>query len=191
MNAKAKRAALYAEGYRSGLSCEKVAEIHGVSRQCVQQALSAYMPDYAELRKKRVTERRESKRSDDMEKKERSLIIAEAACQETYGCSIAEYEKACGDSFKNRQDNHLAKRYRQQASNAKRRKIVWALSFPIWASMLVYAGVQNDKRYVIGRRNTLAGFIVGNVEVKTASECARDAQIQRFQANIDFVGMVV
>lgn len=185
------RAEIYAEDYRNGLSTVKIAEKHGVTRQCVQQALSEYMPDYAEVRDKRITNRREARQANDLEKKERSLRSAEAACRETYGCSIEEYEKYSGDSFKNRQDNHLAKRYRQQASNAKRRKIVWALPFPVWAGMLVHAGVQNDKRYVIGRRNTMAGFIAGNVEVKTASECARDAQIQRFQAARDFVGMVI
>jgi hypothetical protein len=167
------KASQYLRDAMGGQNLSEIGRRNGISRQAVDQAIRKHFgKSYSAIAKARsielATERAANKAAHD-------FISATNSCQKTYLCSVKQYESSLSDSFSQRRKNAIAKRYREQCRNAKRRGVEWSVPLPLWLSLLSESGRLNDPDWVIGRRDYSKGFTPENIEAKTSAQCSSDS----------------
>lgn len=171
--ARKERADAMVRLYQSGLTLEQIGVAYGLTRERVRQIISRG--------EKHVGGPRLAAFAGQMAAARERARLAEERTLTVYGCHRSQAIELNGGA-KPSTPYSRCHRYVQQRKNAEVRGISWNITFPEWCRVWAESGKEHLRgrganSYVMSRFGDSGAYEVGNVEIITQSENARDSYL--------------
>ena len=156
------------EGYKRGYTMREIGVALNITGERVRQILKSY--GYTGV--PRVSNKEQVRA--EIQKRKAARVA------ETWGFTLAEYEKFCAKYGNSENANSPLRKYIQQRRNAGRRNIEWCISFADWWAIWRMSGKWNARGrgagYCMARHNDTGPYKVGNVSIIPTRENSSQAR---------------